>query len=82
MLKNKRQNFHHSKLPKIGAIITVNIRPLKSNETARKFIVTSYPLNDSADPKYSLGIHTVNIEALDNRNESHVVSGHHCETIF
>jgi len=79
MLKNKRQNYHNSRLPKIGSIVTVNINYSKYYRL-RKFIVISFPLTDSPS-RHSIGIHTCVIAALDNRNETHRVAGHLCETI-
>jgi hypothetical protein len=63
MLHCKRQNFHRSKLPPPGTVgyivglSTVNPRPC---------IVSHYPLCDSTDYCYSLGIHTVFVRFLDN----------------
>jgi hypothetical protein len=74
MLQCKRQNTHHSKLPRPGAIVTVRNRPLGPNRRWRKFIVESYPLRDDS---YSLGIHTCIIRALDN-NQRFRVAGHYC----
>lgn len=79
-----RGNFHHSKLPPIGAIVTVHVdRELMLRHRWRKFRVESYPLCDSAPwcgHYYSLGIHTVNLIALDNGQRVRV-SGHYCNTI-
>ena len=67
MLQNKRQNFHHSKMPNIGEVVRVpkdicnrlnGIDP-KHN----KAIVVSFPLCEGCRP-YSIGIHTVNIKML------------------
>jgi hypothetical protein len=69
-LTGQRQNFHHSKLPKPGAIgyivglATVNPR--------RKRMVMAYPLCDSADYRYSIGIHTVYLRFLDDQEELRV----------
>jgi hypothetical protein len=79
MLKNKRQNFHHSKLPNIGDIVTVAIDIMCNHRRRyRKFRVEAFPLCDS--PQYrgrfmSLGIHTCIISALDN-GEIAKMSGH------
>ncbi len=72
-------NCHHSKLPRPGAIVTVRIQPLGNTwETRyRKWIVESYPLSDAADQRYSRGIHTVTLRALDN-GERRRVAGHWC----
>jgi hypothetical protein len=79
MLTSKRQNFHHSKLPKVGDIVNVVVRPLQSRESYKKFIVESFPLCDNIR-HYSRGIHTCIIRDLSN-NEKHRVSGHLLETI-
>ena len=80
MLTSHRQNIHHPKLPKIGAIVSVQVRPLGPGRRWRKWIVESFPLCDSADARYSWGIHTVNLRALDN-GESVRVTGHYCEEV-
>ncbi len=64
MLDYKRQNIHHSKLPRPGAIGFV--RGLSSIDFRRKCIVSHYPLTDSPDYRFSLGIHTVYVRFLDN----------------
>ena len=82
MLKT-RQNYHRSELPKIGAIVEVQIKPLfmsrYTHRRYRKFIVVSYPLCDNVLP-YSKGIHTCNIKALDNGREFKI-SGFYCKEI-
>lgn len=70
-------NVHHSRLPRPGAIVTVQIRPLQSGCRYRRFIVVAYPLSDAADQRYSCGIHTCIIQALDN-GEQQRVAGHWC----
>jgi hypothetical protein len=80
MLNNKRQNFHRSQLPPLGAIVEVHDRELGYGRRYRKFIVESFNLCDNVLP-YSIGIHLVNISALDNRNEKYTVSGFYCEVI-
>ena len=64
MLNSKRQNFHHSKLPRPGAVGF--IRGLSSVSPRRKCIVSHYPLTDSPDYRFSHGIHTVYVRFLDN----------------
>lgn len=64
MLQGKRQNTHHSKLPQPGAIGRIN--GLSTVNPRRKCIVSHYPLCDSADYRYSIGIHTVWVRFLDN----------------
>ena len=64
MLKCKRQNYHHSKLPKPGAV--GRIGGLRTINPRRNCIVSHYPLCDSADYRYSIGIHIVWVRFLDN----------------
>ena len=64
MLTATRQNYHHSKLPKPGELGT--IRGLSTVNPRRRCIVESFPLTDSPDYRYSLGIHTVTVRFLDN----------------
>jgi hypothetical protein len=63
MLQCHRQNVHHSKLPKPGAV--GYIVGLSTVNPRRRCIVTAYPLTDSADYRYSVGIHTVFVRFLD-----------------
>src|SRR5687767_14888355 len=63
MLNCKRQNIHHSKLPQPGEIGFV--QGLETDAT-RKCIVSHYPLTDSPDYRYSIGILTVFVRFLDN----------------
>ncbi len=70
-------NIHRSRLPALGAIVTVQLTAAPVNFRWRRFIVESFPLCDSADSRYSWGIHTVNLRALDN-GEARRVSGHWC----
>lgn len=56
-------NFHHSKLPPIGAI--GRVRRLHSFGGREKFQVVAYPLNDNVSP-YSIGIHTCFIRSMWN----------------
>ncbi len=62
MLHYKRQNFHHSKLPKPGAV--GRIVGLSTVNSRRKCIVVAYPLYDNVRP-YSIGIHTCWVRFLD-----------------
>lgn len=64
MLKPERQNIHRSKLPPPGAI--GHIVGLRTVDPRRKCIVSHYPLCDSADYRYSIGLHTVWVRFLDN----------------
>lgn len=81
MLDNKRQNYHHSKLPKLGAIVEVRIRPLQQNERYEKFIVESFNLCDNALP-WSIGIHLVNLVSLRDRRVRVTVSGFYCQEVL
>jgi hypothetical protein len=64
MLDYKRQNTHHSKMPRPGAV--GYIRGLRTVYLWRKCIVSHYPLTDSPDCRFSRGIHTVYVRFLDN----------------
>lgn len=64
MLHCERQNFHHSKLPPPGAI--GHIVGLSKANPHRKCIVSHYPLCDSVDYRYSIGIDTVFVRFPDN----------------
>jgi hypothetical protein len=70
MLQNKRQNFHHSKLPNIGEVVKVPeyiCNRLSINPKHNKAIVVSFPLCENSRP-YSIGIHTVNVMMLKDRS--------------
>lgn len=75
-----RANVHRSKLPRLGAVVVVRIRPLAPGHRYRRFIVESFPLTDAADPRFSRGIHTCTLRALDN-SERCKVAGHWCEEV-
>ena len=64
MLRCDRQNLHHSKLPKLGTIGRIN--GLSTVDPRRRCIVIAYPLTDSADYRFSVGIHTVFVRFFDN----------------
>lgn len=64
MLECHRQNVHRSKLPLPGAV--GHIVGLSTANPRRKCIVSHYPLTDSADYRFSIGIHTVFVRFLDN----------------
>lgn len=64
MLHCKRQNIHRSKLPSPGAV--GHIVGLSAVNPRRKCIVSHYPLCDSGDYRFSVGIHTVFVRFLDN----------------
>jgi hypothetical protein len=63
MLKGKRQNIYHSKLPPPGEM--GHVIGLQMVDPRRCCIVSHYPLCDNVLP-YSRGIHTVWIRFLDN----------------
>lgn len=63
MLNGKRQNFHHSKLPKAGAV--GRIVGLSTVNPRRKCIVSHYPLCEDGYP-YGIGINTCWVRFLDN----------------
>lgn len=73
-------NIHRSKLPRPGATVIVRMREPMPGQRHRKWRVESYPLCDSADYRFSLGIHTVAIRALDN-GERRIIAGHWCEEL-
>ncbi len=54
-------NFHHSKLPPIGAL--GRVRGLHTFDEREKFQVVAYPLNDNVSP-YGIGIHTCFIRSV------------------
>lgn len=64
MLHCKRQNIHRSKLPSPGAV--GHIVGLSAVNPRRKCIVSHYPLCDSGDYRFSVGIHTVFVRFLVN----------------
>ena len=73
-----RGNVHHSKLPRLGAIVTVRIYKLLPGSRYERWIVESYPLTDAADPRYSRGIHTVTLRHLGDQRQRVRVAGHWC----
>lgn len=64
MLKSIRQNYHHSKLPKLGEIVTIPI----GKYSGCKAIVTAFNLCDNCLP-YSVGIHLVHVELLKDKSQ-------------
>lgn len=64
MLACKRQNTHRTRLPQPGAI--GRIVGLSTVDPRRRCIVSHYSLTDSADYRYSRGIHTAFVRFLDN----------------
>lgn len=85
MLNNKRQNFHHSKLPNIGEIGHITNGQNRYGETLyinglkEPYIVESFPLCDNVRP-YSFGIHTAHFRNLKT-GERKQFSGFYFETI-
>ena len=77
MLQNKRQNYHHSKLPALGEIVKIPACLDGHNglNSRTKHIVISFPLCDNVRP-YSIGIHTCIIKNLQN-GSTHQVSGYY-----
>lgn len=76
MLQNKRQNFHHSKLPELGTIAKIPAQicnRLNGIRPNTKHIVISFPLCDNVRP-YSIGIHTCIVKSLHN-GQQHKISG-------
>jgi hypothetical protein len=66
-----RANVHRHRLPRLGAVVRVKIRPLGSGMRWRKYRVESFPA--------SRGLrHCANLVALDN-GERCTVSGFWCE---
>lgn len=45
MLKSERQNYHHSRMPKLGAIVELTglSRNMTTEEVGGKWIVESFP---------------------------------------
>lgn len=67
MLTSTRQNFHRSKLPKLGEAGTIT--GLSTVNPKRKCIVVAFPLCDGAQWRgkfLSIGIHTFIVRFLDN----------------
>jgi hypothetical protein len=69
-------NYHHSKLPAIGALVRVHVgnfprfeNPERFINKCRKALVIAYPLNDNAVNGFSLGysrgIHSCWVKFLD-----------------
>jgi hypothetical protein len=76
MLTGRRQNFHHSQLPQPGEIGYIIIgyerfgSPRYHGGRRRKCIVESFPLTDSPDYRYSIGIHTVIVRFLGSQERA------------
>lgn len=63
-----RGNYHHHKLPRPGAIGRLD----PSLGRPGRWIVESFPLTDSPDPRYAYGIHTVTVRKLGNGQRAKV----------
>jgi hypothetical protein len=81
-------NVHRHTMPAPGAIVVIPAlglgwrrsgRRAFCGQVLRRFIVESYPLSDAADQRYSRGIHTCNVRALDDGRRYHTVAGHWCQ---
>ena len=76
MLNNKKQNYHHSKLPNLGLVAKIpdeicnRVNGIRANT---KHIVIAFPLCDNVLP-YSKGIHTCLIKSLHD-GKIHKISG-------
>lgn len=71
-----KQNYHHSKLPKLGEIAKIPkeiCNRLNSIRPNTKHIVIAYPLCDNVLP-YSKGIHTCLVKSLHD-GKIHKISG-------
>ena len=82
MLKNKRQNYHHSQLPALGAIVELPglCRHGLPEDVGGKWIVESFPLTDSPDYRHAIGIHTVNLRRLSD-GKIKTVAGIWCDVL-
>ncbi len=72
MLKANRQNYHHSKLPKLGEIGYLVETKGRYNDKyyyngKQLYQVVAFPLCDNVLP-YSKGIHTAYFKSLKNGN--------------
>jgi hypothetical protein len=88
MLTHTRQNYHHSKLPAMGSIVILPTldapRQHRGWKTYPVYIVESCNVTDAprTDGRYySVGIHTVTLALLADRNQRRTVSGFYCEEI-
>ncbi len=70
MLNHTRQNTHKTQIPAPGQIgyLTAGydtyLGPLYYQGKRQRYQITAYPLTDSADPRYSIGIHTIHARRL------------------
>lgn len=76
-------NIHHSRLPKLGAVVRLPGLSRNGIDPKWRWIVESFPLSDAADQRYCRGIHTVNLRCLTfpaiTRERPKRVSGFWCE---
>jgi hypothetical protein len=77
MLTARATKRLHEKVPALGAIVVVEIRPLQFGHRWRRFRVVGYPLLNKRGIKMT---HCVLIQALDN-GSLHMVSGFYCKEI-
>lgn len=75
---SSRTNIHRSKLPRPGALGVIVGLHRHGIDPGRRCIVESFPVTDSADYRYSIGIHTCTVRFLDN-GERRRVSGFYFE---
>jgi len=59
----QRTNFHHSKIPPIGAIVRIHGLERHYYSPRDRWQVVAYPLNDNVGP-WSRGIYTCHIKRL------------------
>jgi hypothetical protein len=91
MLNNTRQNFHHSKLPKIGDIgylvkdhYVFGVNEPQYYRGKQKYQVIGFPLCDGANYKghfFSYGIHTAFFQSLKD-GSIHRLSGMYFENMI
>lgn len=76
-------NVHRHKLPRAGAIVSLERLNL-TYSTVRRWIVVGYPLSNSPDQRYSRGIHCVYVKPLGDRDglaPFKMVAGHWCDEL-
>ncbi|MGH2523660.1 MAG: hypothetical protein ACRDH2_14245 [Anaerolineales bacterium] len=71
---------NHSRLPAPGALVRVVGLAAQGFAPRDRWRVESYPLTDSPDPRYAIGIHTVRLRRLADGREAQV-SGFYCEEL-
>ena len=70
-------NIHRHQLPNPGEIVNVNGLRSHGFNPSDRWIVESFPLSDSADQRYSRGIHTVTVRRLRDGRSARI-SGFYC----